>query len=363
VKSTEIRLVEEFGSLDGEAQGWKLIGEDTGNPTCHYAWLKSCADVLTGDNKLCILVIGRDQPKAVGPLLVRKDRFNRLECLGVEALQEPTELPHTDADALNLLVNAIAELQRPFCLRRVLADSPAVGALKRAFHGRGFVVTLPMPGCPWIPLNSNWKLSASRQSALRRARRKAEELGDVTFEITAPGAGRLASLLEEVFRVEGAGWKSRNGTSLVRDELRRAFFERYAAFAAEKGILRLCFMRINGRAVATQLAVESGGRFWLLKIGFDETYAKCSPGNLLMFETIQYAIGRGLQSYEFLGKAEPWTEMWTSLIRPCESLWIYPYNLPGAVAFASDALTYGWKKLSQRLSNLDDTPREATQQA
>jgi hypothetical protein len=82
-----------------------------------------------------------------------------------------------------------------------------------------------------------------------------------------------------------------------------------------------------------------------------------------MFETIRYAIARGLQSYEFLGKVEPWTEMWTNLVRPCASIWIYPYNPGGAVAFASDALTYGWKKLSQRLNNWDDTPQEVTQQA
>ena len=43
-----------------------------------------------------------------------------------------------------------------------------------------------------------------------------------------------------------------------------------------------------------QVAVETGGRFWLLKVGYDERFARCSPGSLLLLETIRHAATTGV---------------------------------------------------------------------
>ena len=110
----------------------------------------------------------------------------------------------------------------------------------------------------------------------------------------------------------------------------------------------MCFLKIGGVAAATQIAVESGGGFWLLKVGYDENFARCSPGNLLMLESLRYAANRGLKSYEFLGSAEPWTEMWTDRVRPCVSVWAYPNNFRGAAALALDAVRFASERLSRR---------------
>jgi len=130
----------------------------------------------------------------------------------------------------------------------------------------------------------------------------------------------LDPLLEEAFQVEASGWKGHKGTALASDLLRQSFYRRYAAAACEKGILRLSLLRIGGRAAAMQFAVEWGKRFWLLKIGYDEEFSRCSPGTLLMLETLRYAAGRGLQSYEFLGVVEPWLAAWTKQVRTCVML-------------------------------------------
>src|SRR6185295_10780276 len=181
------------------------------------------------------------------------------------------------------------------------------------------------------------KLSPSRRSSIRRAQRKAQEIGSIEYQIVSPKPHELPPLLMEALKVEAASWKGRNRSALLDDPERRRFFEQYTAIASEKGILRLCFMRIGGHAAATQLAVESSGGFWLLKVGYDETFSRCSPGNLLMLETLRYAAKRGLRSYEFLGSAEPWTEIWTDRVRPCVSVWAYPNNFRGAAALVWDA--------------------------
>ena len=161
-------------------------------------------------------------------------------------------------------------------------------------------------------------------------------------EVLSPTPTDLGRLLREAFAVEAAGWKGRAGTALACDPVRQAFFRRYADAACRRGMLRIGFLRIGDIPVAMQLGVEWGGRFWLLKIGYDEGFSRCSPGLLLMVEMVRLAAGRGLSSYELLGVSEPWTRMWTKRERPCVSLRAYPANGTGLAAFASDLVTVGW---------------------
>jgi len=354
--TTPVRIVQEFGAIETEAQRWTLLSDESNRPMHQYAWVKACSEAFGGCGTLQLIVIGAGQPGAVGPLVMRGRRLNRMECLGVDELYEPTDFPHSDAASLVSLVNALLQLQRPVCLRRILADSPVLAALRQSFKHHGILITRPATGYPWIALDDSWcepekKLSPSRRSSLRRAERKAGQLGSIQYEILSPKPAELPALLAESFRVEAASWKGRGGSALLTDAERRRFFEQYAAIAAERGILRLCFMRIGGHAAAAQIAVESGGGFWLLKVGYDETFARCSPGNLLVAATLRYAARRGLRTYEFLGSAEPWTEIWTDRIRRCVSVWAYPNNVRGAAAFVWDALRFGWERLNRQFNH------------
>ena len=72
-----------------------------------------------------------------------------------------------------------------------------------------------------------------------------------------------------------------------------------------------------------------------------------------MLESLRYAAKRGLRSYEFLGSAEPWTEMWTNRVRPCVSVWAYPNNFRGAAALALDAVRFAAERLSRPFTRSD----------
>ncbi len=348
-----VRIVHEFGAIENEAQRWDLLAEGSNSPMHQYAWVKACTSAFAADGKLQIIVIGADQPGAMGPLVMRGRRLNRMECLGVDELYEPTDFPHSDPASLSCLVQALVELRRPLLLRRILASSPVLAALREAFQSQGVLITRPVTGYPFIALDSSWnepekKISASRRASFRRSERKAREIGSIDYEILAPAPAELPRLLAESLRVEAANWKGRSGSALLSDPGRRMFYEQYAALASQRGILRICFMKIGGHTAATQLAVESGGGFWLLKVGYDDVFAHCSPGNLLMLETVRYAASRGLGTYEFLGCQESWTQVWTAEVRPCVSVWAYPNNLRGMAAIFWDAGRFGWERLNRQ---------------
>jgi CelD/BcsL family acetyltransferase involved in cellulose biosynthesis len=158
----------------------------------------------------------------------------------------------------------------------------------------------------------------------------------VAIEIHAPTPDGLELLLAEALQVEAASWKGSAGTALVADRLRLPFYRRYAQRAAEDGTLRIAVLRICGRPAAMQYASESEGRFWLLKIGYDAAFAKASPGQLLLLETLRYASNRGLASYEFLGSEAEWTRRWTTQVRLWCSIRAYPPSSAALSAVAFD---------------------------
>ena len=167
--------------------------------------------------------------------------------------------------------------------------------------------------------------------------RIAEKIGPLSYEILSPAPSQLAPILQEALEVEAANWKGSEGSAMARDSLRGPFYRHYAAAASAAGILRVCFLRVGSKAVAMQLALESARGFWLLKIGHREEYARCSPGMLLLAETIRYAASRGLASYEFLGNAHDWTRIWTPDEVQTVTIRAYPFRVRSVVALAVDA--------------------------
>ncbi len=341
----------ELDQLDSLAGSWDRLAGRSGSPIGQYIWARACAEALDDRYDLEVLVLGpRDRPIAIAPLAKRRRPLAPLELLGVHELREPMDFLYADAHAAAALVQAIATLPGPLSLKRFPACSLALAGIDDAYRKRGLVLNREAGACPYIHLSEEHTepeqtLSSRRRSDLRRAQRRAARLGEVSYETLAPSPSELDPLLEQTFGVEAAGWKGRARTALAHDATRRAFYRRYALAASSKGILRLTFMRIDGRAAAMQLAVETDDRFWLLKVGYDERFSRCSPGSLLLLETIRHAATRGLRSYEFLGDAESWTRPWTRTARPCVRLDAYPFERSGVGMLASDAAAAAGRRL------------------
>ena len=351
--------------LDGlkELRGaWRTISTPWASPMQSHEWIQAWAEVCGVDRDLDVLVAGNESPTAIAPLVRSPWGRRRWELAGPHQLGEVMDFLYADPPALRAVAGAIAETGTPIRFWRLPADSPVIDALKHAYRGRGLVQVRPSDGCPSLPLDETWaepekRLDSKPRANVRRARRIAERMGPVTVEILTPKPENVQALLQEAFAVEVAGWKARSGTPLVADPLLGKFFERYATGASEQGNLRVCFLRIGGRPAAMKLAAITGNRFWLLAMGFSDEFEQCSPGTLLLLETIRYAARCGLRSYEFLGADEGWIRPWTQLLRPCVSLRTYPLSVPGTAALLADTASFVHSQLRKATGRVRQVPR------
>lgn len=339
--SAEQRLVflETLDALDALAGDWPVTCAE-GLPTQSFAWVRACAEAFADPGGLRIVALSSNgRLQAVAPLHVA-GRLRGTTLLGRE-LWEPADFIYRDAAGLAALTGAVARRREALVISRMPGDAGTVQALRDAYRHRGLVLVrdagqTPIAVLPPDGVAPETLLNSGRQSDLRRALRRAEGLGSVRFEVLSPAPSEVEPLLEEFFAVEAANWKARTGTALALDPLRGRFFRLLAARAAGDGILRFAFMRIDGRPVAAQYGLEWNRRLWLLKIGYDEEFARCSPGQLLMLESLRQAAAWKLDAVEFLGEAADWTRMWTRDARPCIALRIYPIGASGAKAVCSD---------------------------
>jgi CelD/BcsL family acetyltransferase involved in cellulose biosynthesis len=181
---------------------------------------------------------------------------------------------------------------------------------------------------PYVPLPSTWEayqatLQSKFKANCRRRRKKLEEKGRVEFE-RVDGGLALDGKLEEGFALEQSGWKGQRGTAMAQDAGTRGFYTELARDAAYAGKLSLYYLRLEGRAVAFQYGLVHGGRYFLLKPGYDESLKECSPGQLLMDEVLQDCIARGLREFDFLGPDMVWKRDWTDKVR--RHTWLFLFN-------------------------------------
>jgi CelD/BcsL family acetyltransferase involved in cellulose biosynthesis len=346
-KNTRVEIVQDLATLRSLAESWNALAQRLETPLLRHEWFTACAEAFCPPSQLAIVLVhSQEEILAIAPLVIQK-RFGleRVELLGTSVLLEPSAFLYEDESALAELVEAIVALGKPMLLRRLPAQSPERILFNKLFPRGVFWMCTRAARSPVIPIVTGWtefekKISSSRRSSFRRAQKRAEEFGRVQFEVISPGLDNLKPYLDEVFQVEAAGWKQRKGTAMQSNAALRRFFSAYSEAVASLGMLRLCFLRIEGRAIAVQLAVEYAKRFWLLKIGFDERWARCSPGILLMHETIRYAFEHKLEAFELLGGDEPWLHIWTDEVNAYETHVISPPSFTGFFAMGMECLVW-----------------------
>jgi CelD/BcsL family acetyltransferase involved in cellulose biosynthesis len=314
--SAELRtdLQQPSAAWDAIAEEWDALADRVGaDPFARPGWFAAHHRAF-GAGALAVLTIRRDGAlAALAPLERQRGRL-----ASATSWHTPFYTPLADSpEALAALADALVARARPQLELSFIVDgTPAMEALRAAAarcRSRAYV----LERCPYVVLDGDvntyeQRLTGKRRANLRRLRRRLEDRGRVEVTVHG-GADELDLLLDEGFAVEASGWKGAEGTgtAILEEPATERFYRDVAAWASGRGWLRLAFLRLDGRALAFDFAIEAGGVHYLLKTGYVAEERSAAPGVLLRRAMLARAFDEGLRRYEFLGDHVGWKREWT----------------------------------------------------
>jgi CelD/BcsL family acetyltransferase involved in cellulose biosynthesis len=143
--------------------------------------------------------------------------------------------------------------------------------------------------------------SAKFRKSLRQQMRRLERDHSVTFRV-CDGADRLRDDLDTLFRLHAMRWNGAESAFTAAE----AFHRDFAAAALAREWLRLCFLEIDGVAVAASLNYRFDGAEFDYQGGRDRAWDRTSVGFLLLAWLVRGAFEDGLSEYRMLRGGEEW---------------------------------------------------------
>lgn len=355
-------VIQSIQRLESLRDDWNVLADIQAWPFLRHEWTLAAARTLHADAlRIVVQTDGEGRLTAVAPLALTGRITGRLGLVGVDSLGEPMGFLAADRVAGAALYEELFGLRVPLVLQKIATEQVDMAEMERAARRHGWWGSSPT--APWLgvefgtgPGMESMPWSKRLGYDLRRAHARASASGAVTVEEHAPDPASAHEALDTFMRVETCGWKGRQASSLATNEPWRLFFRAYSILAAEAGILRFSFLRVGQRVAAAQIAVEAYRRLWILKIGYDESLAHCSPGFQLTAAAIESARRRGLTSYEFLGRSESWELRWRPAIRQGAMVTFYPWTARAGLGAGLDAGRSVVRRI-QALSRRPDTSR------
>jgi CelD/BcsL family acetyltransferase involved in cellulose biosynthesis len=294
------------------APDWNALAAAQRSPFLTVEWLSAWWDAF-GDGEPEVLTIANGELRAAA--FLARDGM-RLTAPANDHSGDWDALA-ADDDARDAVWRRVADMGVPELVLPGMHETAAERLASEILRPAGYrVVAEPGPDSPYLELPATYDdllagKSRNFRSQLGRRRRGLEKEGELVFRTTTGGED-----LEEVFRVEAAGWKSEEGTAILTDARAERLYRGFAKVASERGWLRLHLLELDGRVIAADYSCVFAGGEFLLKTGFDEEWARLSPGLVLRGEVLRQAIEAELGYYDFLGGPDHYKMRWTEELRP-----------------------------------------------
>ena len=308
LRITDVRTADD---LAAHAEAWAelLLQSTAASPMLSYPQISAFFEtqIPSSETWLCLFAYENERLIGVLPLIATrsfgflgfsilclKTPYDDLHTSGVDCLTLPGR-----EHIIELFADYLSRIPRTWPLirmREILENSASMVYLNGG--GRKVRAVQRLRGCEnhiQVPADFGTyhsSLSSNFRRQLKRGNRKLDELKDVRFhchEATRP----LPENIRRFEQVEDAGWKGAANTSVKALEHISRFYALAAERFSDHGWMEWNFLETGDKAIGAHYAVRLNRTLFLLKIGYDEAYSACSPGNLLLEKTIEHACKTG----------------------------------------------------------------------
>ena len=321
---------------------WNALADKQQLPLVRFEWFVAVEAHLASKDRVRVVYVvdaaGELAGAAALELRRNKGCHAEYEILGMSRLYEPSALLYRDDGARRRLLRALALLDLPVVLARLWPGS-VTDHVRLRFSRHAIWLRKESAPSQLLRLTDDYpgymaQLPAQRRYDLRRAYKRAEALGALAVDFIRPTSMELEEPLRLALEVESRSWKgARESAVLANTDLQGFFFDMLRSYTRDGSVL-IALLRVGAAPVAAQICLLAYQRLWILKIGYDATFGKASPGLILMNEVVKRSFQLGLRGIEFLGSAEDWVDAWRPSLRDYALVAAYPYTVKSLVALA-----------------------------
>lgn len=166
--------------------------------------------------------------------------------------------------------------------------------------------------------------SKNLRGTMRSRQNRVAKAGFQPRVVCLTGVAQMRDAVRRFAALETSGWKGRAGTALGSDAVQEPFYADIMERFAETGQAFIYEYWLDERLAASQLAIAAAPMLVLLKTTYDEEFAHCSPGRLLLREVIRDGFERFPGgSIEFYTNADADQLAWATGYRWIEHVTLY----------------------------------------
>lgn len=332
---------DDFDSLRAE---WdRLFGSGEREPSASFGWARAILrNHLAGNREWFVVVLRRgDAVEAIIPMLTLRERLFGREVVTIQPIQEKNNthsdlLFGADPALLGAWLDQLFSMNRRWDvlhLARLLENAPLTAALERELRNRRWLYRMQLEQPSYfLPLPATFESYLAGRSGkfrnyLKRAEKRLAQLGEITFD--CGDAGDAGGRYEEMLDIERDSWKHSHGTAISAVPHQAGFYRDLCSEMRDCGMLHLSFLRAGGVALAYNLGLIKGGRYYYLKTSYRNEYREYGIATVGRARLIRHLIGRGVPEFDFPGSPYEWEQQWTEGLRWHRSLRLFNKTLRG----------------------------------
>ena len=287
-----------------------------------WEWMYTWWECFMDNKQLFLLTVYDETEKLIGiaPLCMDKKKL-----VGITALKYmrflgtmPISSDHLDfiinkgreVEVLKAIVDYLfQEIKWDLCLLSNIPISSLTGKLLREImENRPFQSEISQV-CPYIPLPTRIEdyyssLSGNARNTIKRKRRNLQKEYDGFEVITCEESDGMDSAMERLFELHEKRWMAvKYKGNFIKSNVRR-FHKNIARIFLKSDMLRLYFLRIQGKDAAALYTFKYNNKLFYYQGGWGPEWARERVGNILTNLVIEDAINNGYSEYDFLRGTE-----------------------------------------------------------
>ncbi len=236
--------------------------------------------------------------KFLGTMPISSDHLDFIISKGVER------------KALEAIVEHLYQVNRwDYCLLTNIPTTSLTGRLPKDNMGHRPFQSEISQVCPYIPLPDQIdvfysSLSRNRRNTIMRRRRNLQKKYNNFEFVRCENPDDLDDAMERLFKLHQKKWlEVKHKGNFARNEI-RDFHKKVAGVFLNTNMLRLYFLRVQGKDVAALYTFKYNNKLFYYQGGWDPEWSKDRVGSILTNLVIEDAINKGYSEYDFLRGTE-----------------------------------------------------------